>query len=132
MPGFQRKWASWIGTPEGRQEIARMSRQESRHHPEMANVVDDVDQIVTPAGGPGDLLIWQNFLPHGSNVNTSAAPRMRLGVAVRPAPPPTAAGARPARARSPMLAARRMPFSFFTPPLAALPLPPPRPPCPAG
>ena len=88
VPGFQRKWASWIGTPEGRQEIARMSRQESRHHPEMANVDDN---ILTPAGGPGDLLIWQNFLPHGSSVNTSAAPRMRLGVAVRPAPPPTSA-----------------------------------------
>ena len=87
VPGFHREWAAWIRTARGRLEIARMSHKDSRNHPRMRHVSN---QIVTPAGDAGDLLIWQNFLPHGSSANTSQAPRMRLGVTVRPAPPPTA------------------------------------------
>ena len=91
VPGFHHEWSTWIGTARGRLEIARMSRKESRSHPLMSNVTDARHQIVTPAGNAGDLLIWQNFVPHGSSTNCSKAPRMRLGVTVRPAPPPTPA-----------------------------------------
>jgi hypothetical protein len=60
VPGFHKTWGSWIGSENGRKEIARMSRKESAHHPEMANVSDNIQ---TPPGKAGDLLIWQNFCP---------------------------------------------------------------------
>jgi len=109
VPRFHRYFNRWAASASAQPEIERMHRPESRHHPDMANVLSSLDEvfepeegraeIVVPPGNAGDLVILDGYMPHGSGKNTMSTPRFTMWVTSSPVPDDPDERARQAAAR---------------------------------
>ena len=97
LPGFHRRWAEWVEAHPGVDISEWLSPEKAGAQTDVQNAVafglrSELPGVLLPAeanlasgkwgqlvdveGGPGDLVIWNSWLPHGNGVNRSAEPRL--------------------------------------------------------